>query len=745
LLTIMLIIVSFKENSIVKAASIIVPDQYSTIQEAVNAANEGDSIFVRNGVYFEHVIVNKSVSLTGEDAAATIIDGNGTGHVLHIFSDNVNVNGFTVQNSGSLQVPQLDAGICLNGTIGCTVSGNRLLNNSFAAISLIESNQNMITLNNLTSTGWAAVHMMSSSRNVVSGNLATDKYGGVNGHVTSNYNNVTENIITNCSYGMFYHASSYNRICRNNITATSVNGIWLQDLVNYNLIADNNLVNNTLAIRMQGPNYNNTVSGNFITGARYGIMLETMARYARITGNTITSNHAGNDSWSAGIRLDNGWDAQIDSNLITDNKYGVLLYTSSPRASICNNTIADNEFGLRVSSGGSNYVSISDNRIMNNTSYGIGLTGFGGTSDYATVARNLIANNSDGIALGRYSNYHQIFRNNLTQNNVGVYIEYSTQNTIWGNNIVDNAQQVFFSTSSTNSWNSTYPTGGNYWSNYAGTDTRSGANQNEPGSDEIGDTPHALDGSNTDRYPLIRPWIPFENQTITISTDGHVDPSGAPTTRKGDLYKLTANIDSDADGLVIEKDNTILDGAGFELRGNQSVRTGISLAGRTNVTIKNLNIIGFNCGILLDSFSFNVFYHNNFMNNSVQVDNMTPEYANLWDNGCEGNYWNDYTARYPEAKQINNTGIWDTPYAIDENNVDRFPLMNLYWNPCDINHDLKVDRTDIGTAVKAFGTVSGDPLWNPHADITGMPGVPDGKVDMRDIGLIARSFGMTHT
>jgi hypothetical protein len=65
--------------------------------------------------------------------------------------------------------------------------------------------------------------------------------------------------------------------------------------------------------------------------------------------------------------------------------------------------------------------------------------------------------------------------------------------------------------------------------------------------------------------------------------------------------------------------------------------------------------------------------------------------------------------------------------------------MNVYWNVCDINHDLKVDMKDVGASARAFSTIVGDPLWNPHADITGPePLVPDGRVDMRDISLIAR-------
>ena len=68
-----------------------------------------------------------------------------------------------------------------------------------------------------------------------------------------------------------------------------------------------------------------------------------------------------------------------------------------------------------------------------------------------------------------------------------------------------------------------------------------------------------------------------------------------------------------------------------------------------------------------------------------------------------------------------------------------------FWNPTDINHDLKVDMKDIGTAASAFGSYPSHPKWNPYVDITGPEHlVPDSKVDLRDIGLIAKNFGKTY-
>ena len=48
---------------------------------------------------------------------------------------------------------------------------------------------------------------------------------------------------------------------------------------------------------------------------------------------------------------------------------------------------------------------------------------------------------------------------------------------------------------------------------------------------------------------------------------------------------------------------------------------------------------------------------------------------NVWDNGVEGNYWSDYEDRYPNAIELNGSGIWDTPYVIDGKNQDNYPVV----------------------------------------------------------------------
>ena len=76
-----------------------VPTDYPTIQSAIGAATNGDTIYVYNGTYTENLVVDKRITLQGEDRCNTVIDGNG-GNVVYINSPHVNISGFTIRNGG---------------------------------------------------------------------------------------------------------------------------------------------------------------------------------------------------------------------------------------------------------------------------------------------------------------------------------------------------------------------------------------------------------------------------------------------------------------------------------------------------------------------------------------------------------------------------------------------------------------------------------------------------------------------
>lgn len=130
----------------------------------------------------------------------------------------------------------------------------------------------------------------------------------------------------------------------------------------------------------------------------------------------------------------------------------------------------------------------------------------------------------------------------------------------------------------------------------------------------------------------------------------------------------------------------------------------------------------------------NTIYHNNFIDNSLQFMYLDAKIVkNFWDNGYEGNYWSDYF-----GSDTNGDGIGDN--VIPWQNVDHYPLINPYWNPSDVNHDLRVDIKDLSYTAKAFGTYPGHPRWNPRVDLNN-----DNRIDIKDLAIIAKSYGKTYS
>jgi hypothetical protein len=158
------------------------------------------------------------------------------------------------------------------------------------------------------------------------------------------------------------------------------------------------------------------------------------------------------------------------------------------------------------------------------------------------LGNNITANNRDGIGLYWSSNYNSVSRNNIVANNrhsIGLYD--SLNNTFCHNNFIDNFLQVYIYTSGyANVWDDGYPSGGNYWSDYAGVDLCSSPNQTVTGSDSVGDAPYVIVENNVDNYPLMAPYSRFEagtwNETsydvdvVSNSTisDFHFNPEEGP-------------------------------------------------------------------------------------------------------------------------------------------------------------------------------------------------------------------------
>jgi len=331
--------------------TIIVPDDYETIQWAIDNATAGDTIFVRAGTYYENVVVNKSVSLIGQNMSNTIIDGSAIGTVIHIMANNVTVGGFTIRNS------------CNRTVIHTEGSGISIGNSS---------------------------------------------------HCTIKQNNITHN-----DNGIYGHGGSFNVFTENLIVRNHLRGIDLG-------------------------------------WAGFKVV------YTEIKRNTITDNNY------YGIDLFLGRNNLISQNSLSKQKYGLRLVGGCRE-----NVIEKNIFS-------------EDSRSIYFNAYG----------SLETPSNNLIVENKLGVLVVDPAEDNVIYHNNFLESNPVAIYRYGI-----------------------NIWDDGYPSGGNYWSDYNGTDLYFGPHQNVTGSDGIGDTPYIIDENNQDNYPLMKPWSPVITATIELDPD----------------------------------------------------------------------------------------------------------------------------------------------------------------------------------------------------------------------------------
>jgi len=152
--------------------------------------------------------------------------------------------------------------------------------------------------------------------------------------------------------------------------------------------------------------------------------------------------------------------------------------------------------------------------------------------------------------------------------------------------------------------------------------------------------------------------------TIYIRSDGSVDPPTAPIQRDRNVYTFTDNIYGE---IVLERDNVVLDGAGYTLQGTPTwYSKGIDLTGRSNLTIKNMEIKTFFFGIWLNMSSSNSIYGNKIKNNKVGIW--------LSDSSSNNIYRNNVTRN-------NNYGVYlgySSSNSIYENNVTANNYYGIY-------------------------------------------------------------------
>jgi parallel beta-helix repeat protein len=160
---------------------------------------------------------------------------------------------------------------------------------------------------------------------------------------------------------------------------------------------------------------------------------------------------------------------------------------------------------------------ISGNIITNN---GCGI--YTGGSYYTPnfIISNIISNNWMGVCLSDYG-YTVLTNNTISHNTRGLTL-YSWMGVlprIFHNNFIDNGIQGYC-VAAYALWDDGYPSGGNYWSDHTGKDEKNGPNQDQLGSDGIGDIPYVFDVYNPDNYPFMDPngWLLHQLTQLTVTS-----------------------------------------------------------------------------------------------------------------------------------------------------------------------------------------------------------------------------------
>jgi parallel beta-helix repeat protein len=670
-------------------------DHFNKIQDGVNAVAESGIVYVSNGTYYENIIINKTINLIGKGSNNTIIDGEGSGDVVTIYSNRANLSGFTIQFSGSNPT---DAGIKVSSNT-TNIFGNNITNTNCGIWLTPASDGNTIFHNNFinnsqhandsgTDNVWDRGYLAcgnywddySGSDNYygpdqnipgsdgvgdtpynISGGNTKDRYPLINPwngsspvqllptvYVDDDYNDT----IPNWGYQYFNRIQDGINAVAEDGTVFVYNGTYYENVFidktirligedKNTTIIDANGIGDVINVSTDRVNISNFTLQNADTNAGTGIYLFFNTNYTTISRNIIIHTYTG-----------------IRSSYLFEPSHCRII-----------NNIISNTYSLNcifIPYSDSNNIS---NNIISNNSNSIGINGY--YSDNDTISNNIFSKNYGGILLGQSMNTI-ISGNNLSNisiNQGSIYLENGFMNIISHNTIVycnggiQLMQDSSYNTISSNVILHTYwDVGIAAYSNYNNISGNIFSAVEHGTGFAIVITQSSsntiLDNTANDFYMSV--YLDCDSNNNVISTNNI-------------LHNDFGILFSDSNNNIISMNNIL----------NNFI--GLYLLGSNNNVISENEILGSEYySICLSSDTRcdnNHIYHNNICGTYGSI-NAEDYWTNYWDNGYPdgGNYWNDYNGidRYHGSNQniLGPDGIGDTPYGISGgSNQDRYPFM----------------------------------------------------------------------
>jgi len=329
------------------------PHNYTKIQNAINDAEDGDTIIVYPGIYYENIIIDKSINLIGKNKYNTVIDGNYRGDVVKITRGEVKLSGFTIRNS---KKSFERAGILIHNSDHVTIENNIITDNGDQGIKIFSSNYNIIRNSIISNNVYYGIWLYNSKDNIIVNNSFLN-----NGLVLreGGYRYFIQTIKNNRVNGkpLYYYHDMKNFSIPND-----AGQIILVNCSHVN-IKNFSISNTSIALEIAYSSFIKILNNNFTHNNLNGIRLYYSEKIE------ISSNLLNNNGWS-GLSLWYSGNNSIYHNIISGNVYDSLeILFSSNRNKIFSNIIKDSPYGIGLRDSNDNI--IHWNNIYNHEKYGM--------------------------------------------------------------------------------------------------------------------------------------------------------------------------------------------------------------------------------------------------------------------------------------------------------------------------------------------------------------------------------------